>query len=192
MDELYSIRHALRPLRTPTLALVGLLFVSWLSLSSAGQVTIPPAPETMIVERVRIDHVRHTREPAGPSGPSLKTSVGVHLAQSEDWPGITFRFSGAAAGVSIIPPVVFDLYLSSSLNEQAERRRQWPNVFPQLLVHGVAQDGQLLVDPQTAHDRRVDQKGRSTFFGYVSLALALVPGFFLFRRARTAWGQLMS
>ena len=192
MDELHSIRHALRPLRTPTLALVGLLFVSWLSLSSAGQVTIPPAPETMIVERVRIDHVRHTREPAGPSGPSLKTSVGVHLAQSEDWPGITFRFSGAAAGVSIIPPVVFDLYLTSSLAEQAERRQQWPNVFPQLQVHGVAQDGQLLVDPQTAHDRRVDQKGRSTFFGYVSLALALVPGFFLFRRARTAWGQLMS
>lgn len=191
MDELHSIGHALSPLRAPALALVALLVLSWVSLSSAGQVTIPPAPDALIVERVRIDHVRHTREPAGPSGPSLKTSVAVHLAQSEDWPGITFRFSGAAAGVSIIPPVVFDLHLSSSLTEQAERRRQWTNVFPQLQVHGIAQDGQLLVDPQTAHDRRVEEKGRSALLGYGSLALALVPGFFFFRRARTAWARLV-
>jgi len=191
MDEVHNFRQALRPLFVPALALVGLLVVSWVNFSSADRVTIPPAPDDLVVERVRIDHVQHTREPAGPSGPSLRTSVALPLAQSDDWPGITFRFSGAAAGVSIIPPVVFDLYLSSSLAEQAERRRQWTNVFPQLQVHGVAQDGQLLVDPKTAHDLSVEQKGRSTLIGYGALALALVPGFFLFRRARMVWARLV-
>jgi hypothetical protein len=191
MDELHSLRHALRPLWMPSLVLVGLLVASGINLSSAGRVTIPPAPDALIVERVRIDQVEHTREPAGPSGPSLKTAVAVRLAQSEDWPGVSFRFSGDAAGVSIIPPVVFDLHLVSNLAQQTERRRQWPNLFPQLEVYGVAQDGHLLVDPQTAHDRLADRKRRSTLFGYGFMALALLPGFLLVRRGRTVWSRLV-
>jgi len=191
MDDLHGLRHALGPIWTPSLALVGFLVISWVNFSSAGNVTMPPAPDTLVVERVRIDHVRHTREPAGPSGPSLKTAVAVGLAQSEDWPGITFRFSGAAAGVSIIPPVVFDLYLKSSLTEQAARRRQWPNVFPQLQVHGVAQGGTLFVDPRAAYDRRVRQKRQSTLFGWAFLVLTLAPGFLLVRRSRTVWDRLI-
>jgi hypothetical protein len=191
MGELKGLRQALKPLWMPSVSLVSLLVVSGIGFSSADRDAVPPSPDTLIVERVRIDRVQHTREPAGPSGPSLKTSVAVPLAQSEDWPGITFRFSGAAAGISIIPPVVFDLYLTSSLTEQAERRQQWPNVFPQLQVHGVAKDGELLVAPQKAYDLSDTQKRQGALFGYGFLALAVVPVFFLVRRARKVWAHLV-
>ena len=191
MNELQGLRQALRPLWVPSFALVSLLIVSGIGFSSAGRDAVPPSRDALIVERVRIDRVHHTREPAGPSGPSLKTGASVRLAQSDDWPGITFRFSGAAAGVSIIPPVVFDLYLTSSLAEQSERRQQWPNVFPQLQVHGVAQDGELLVDPQAAYDLSDTQKRQGALFGYGFLALAVVPGFLLVRRARKVWACLV-
>ncbi|SMQ74717.1 hypothetical protein SAMN06295905_2326 [Devosia lucknowensis] len=192
MDEMRSLRQTLRPIWVPSLALVSLLVASGLGFSGADRNAAPPSPDTLIVERVRIDRVQHTREPAGPSGPSLRTGVALPLAQSDDWPGITFRFSGAAAGVSIIPPVVFDLYLTSSLAEQAERRRQWPNVFPQLQVHGVAQDGKLLVDPQAAYDLSAHQKRQGALFGYGFLALAVVPAVFLVRRARKVFALLMN
>lgn len=175
----------------PSLALISLLVISMIGFFNADRGPAPPSRDTLVVENVRIDRVQHTKEPAGPSGPSLKTGVTLHLAQSEDWPGITFRFSGAAAGVSIIPPVVFDLYLTSSLAEQAERRQQWPNVFPELQVHGVSQDGKLLVDPQVAYDLSEAQRRRGALFGYGFLALAVVPGFFLVHRARKVWAHLI-
>ena len=184
--------QALRPLWTPSLALVSLLVASGVGFSNADRNADPPSPDALIVERVRLDRVEHTSEPAGSSGPSLRTGVATTLAQSEDWQGITFQFSGAAAGVSIIPPVVFDLYLASSLAEHAERRQQWPNVSSQLQVHGVAQDGELLVDPQAAYELSAHQKRQGALFGYGFLALAVVPGIFLVRRARKVWALLMN
>jgi hypothetical protein len=168
----------------PLLAVVVMLVLASISFSQADRVKIPPAPDALFVERVQIDDIRHSLEPAGPAGPAQSIPVAVRLGSSADWPGLTFRFAGPASEVSVVPPVTFDLYLASSLQEQAERHRQWPNVFPVLEVHGVAEGGELLVDPQARHTANVDRKRRGELLGYGLLALALLPGIILFREGR--------
>ncbi|KKB08667.1 hypothetical protein [Devosia chinhatensis] len=182
--------ETLRPLWPATLALIVFLVMAGIAFSQADNVSIPPAPQTLVLERIRIDAVRHTLEPAGPSGPQLRTSVPVRFATSEDWPGLAFRFSGAAAAISIIPPVVFDLYLASSLQEQAERHRRWPNVYPVLEAYGVVQDDRILLDPEEAYAAKTEQKRRSTLLGYGCLAAALLSLVLLVQRARRLWRQI--
>lgn len=190
MDDFDALRDSFRPLLKPVIAIVAMLVMSGIAFSQAGQVEIPPAPETLVLERVRLDEVRHTREPMGDRGPQQSTPVAVRIAASDDWPGITFRFSGAASSISIVPPVTFELYLASSLAEQAERHRQWPNVYPQMIVHGVVQNGQILVDPDVVYASRVARKRQSELLGYGLLALTLVPAFILFRRGRGVFESL--
>lgn len=192
MDELHHLKKTLQPLAVPLAVMVVMLVVSHISFAEARRVEIPPDPAELFVERVRIDDVRHTLEPMGPSGPALKTSTAVRLASSTDWPGITFQFEGAAAAVSIMPPVIFDLYLASTLEEQADRRRQWPNLYPTLQVYGIAQGGEVLLDAQAVHTTRIDRKRRSEYFGYGLLAMALIPGTALFRRGRKILRQGIS
>lgn len=180
----------LRPLRVPGLVLICLLVLAGISFSQARQVSLPPAPETLVLERVRIDEIVHRREPAGPSGPQLRTGVAVREAKSEQWPGISFRFSGAAAGLSIIPPVTLDLYLASSLREKAELRQNWPNVFPVLEVYGVVDNGQVLLDPAAAYAASRDRQQHNDRIGYGLLAAALLPAFIVFARLRVLWRRL--
>lgn len=190
MDDFDALRESFRPLFLPAIAIVAMLVMSAIAFSQAGQVDVPPAPETLVLERVTLDDIQHTREPAGESGPQLSTPVAARIASSDGWPGITFRFSGPASAISIIPPVTLDLYLSSSLAEQAERRRQWPNVYPQMMVHGVVQNGQVLVDPEAVYASRVGRKQQSELLGYGLLALSLVPAFIVFRRGRSIFQGL--
>jgi hypothetical protein len=187
VEEVQNLKVLLFPLRRPALAFIALLIMAFIAFTQTDRIEISPAPDELMIERVRIDAVRHTREPAGPSGPSQRTTVAVRLASSTDWPGLTFRFAGAAAGVSIVPPVTFDLSLGSSLQEQARRHREWPNVFPVLDVVGVAQGGEVLVDAQATQASRVRRKRLSEILGYGLLAMALLPGIFLFRRGREIW-----
>lgn len=187
MKGLDTIPAPLRPMVLPLGAVLVLVILAIVQFSQARDIDVPPAPEELYVERVRLDEVRHTREQAKPIGPMSRVSVQVHLATSQDWPGLTFRFDGAAAGMSIVPPATFDLYLSRSLAEQAEIHRQWPNVHPTLVVHGVGQDGTLLLDPQTAHDAALTHQRQRSLFGWAALLLAILPGFLLVRQARTLW-----
>jgi len=192
MSAFDEAKIILRPLFVPSAAVVALLVVSAIQFSEARSIKVPPAPDTLFVERVRIDAVRHTLEPMGQSGPTLRTSVAVRLATSDDWPGLTFRFEGTASGVSIIPPVTFDLHLAQDVREAAERHRQWPNVFPSLIVHGVSENGQMLVDPEQAHNAAENRKGQSELFGWIALIATILPGFMLYSRGRVLWDRHMA
>lgn len=192
MEIPQDIKSALWPLALPFLACLALFIISQVLFGQARNIEVPPAPETLFAERVRLDTVSHTRERIRIPGPLDGTTRPVRLAQSNDWPGITFRFDGLAAGVSIQPPVTFDLYVSRSLAEAAETHRQFPNVFPALTVYGVADGAEVLVDPAAHHERAASRQHQQRLFAWGALALCLLPGYLLFHQVRGLWREHMA
>lgn len=192
MTDFSLLDKSLHPLWTALVACLALIIMSQIWFSQARNISVPPAPELLHAERVRLDHVQHTREPAGPSGESLRTMVSVHLAQSDDWPGITFRFEGAASGISITPPQTFDLYLAKSLAEAAEIRQQRPNVSPTLVVYGVSDGAGVSIDPAIGHAAAVDRQNQLRLLGWAAFGLAILPAYFAFRTGRRLWRDHMA
>lgn len=186
-----ALPESLRPLWIPFAAALSLFVAGMVHLSMAGEVTIAPRAEDLFVYRVRLDTVQHTTQQAAPIGPQSRILVAVRNATSDDWPGVTFRFSGAASAVSIIPPVTFDLYLTRDLEEAFGWREEMSNYFPTMIVQGVADDTGILVDPAYLHQSTTAEKQRLEMIGYGALALCLLPGFVVFRQGRALWRQHM-
>lgn len=68
MTDFSLLDKSLHPLWTALVACLALIIMSQIWFSQARNISVPPAPELLHAERVRLDHVQHTREPAGPSG----------------------------------------------------------------------------------------------------------------------------
>lgn len=192
MVDARPVTKSLRPLVLPFLLCLVLFMVSQVLFAEARNASVPPHSDTLFMERVRLDTVRGATERLRRPGPLDGTIRRVRLAQSSDWPGLTFHFDTLTAGVAIAPPVTFDLYVDRPLAEAAESHRQFPNVFPTLAVYGIADGSQLLVDPDTEHDRVAAHQQRTRVFAWGALALCLLPGYLLFHQARGLWRNIVA